>query len=221
MYINNDELIIHFSSKYVPSLDGKKYRISLSDCSYDNYKSGKNYRFKIGFEGNDLYSIIFNYTKKDEDLIEKIQDLIGSEDDGPMMDSMDKTNDHHYGDLVIMTLDRLKKLKVGEKYYIVWGQSWDNDFIGKHGIAVLDYKGVRESDGKGNDDKNFYLKGDKYITGDIISINKKYDAKYVSCSRHNNYFNTGTGNDPVHLITKWQTNFHPPAKLPKANLFKE
>ena len=61
--------------------------------------------------------------------------------DGMTQDYMDKTINHHYGDLCLMTRKRIKKCKVGEKYYIVEGQVWNSDYTGKYSIKVIEYTG--------------------------------------------------------------------------------
>jgi hypothetical protein len=122
--------------------------------------------------------------------------------------------DHHYGEMILFTPKQLKGMKSGNKYYIVCGQGWEGDYTGKIGIAIYEFKGyVRYDDG-------FLLKGRIY--GGNCSASEIYsdDFSVFSTNYYSKYFNSGSGSDPVYLITKFRKGFSPPKSLPDAKLFK-
>lgn len=126
---------------------------------------------------------------------------------------------HHYGDMVLFTPKLLPCMEKGKKYYIVQGQHWFADYEGLLSIMVLDYSGTHFD---GND---YQLQG--------TITNKKYGTKrleskldsgalfsIISSDGKDGYFYTGTGIDPVHLMTKLREGFKLPEGLPDATLFE-
>ena len=126
--------------------------------------------------------------------------------DGMGQDYMDKTKDHHYGDLCLMTKKRIKKCKVGEKYYIVEGQVWNSDYTGKYSIRVIEYTGEWIDD--------------IYVPFKYVGKYKK-DFMWINCgSNFNAFCSTGNGQDPVHFITKWNPKFKIPSSHQTVKLLK-
>jgi hypothetical protein len=127
------------------------------------------------------------------------------------------TLDHHYGDLRLFTPDLLKYLKKGQRYYVVSGQTWDIDYQGTHSIGVFEYQGTKA------EKKTLYLYGRFWnVTGPgehTFPDTQSQDPFSQVSSFKNGHFGTGTGSDPVHLITSFRKGFSPSKKLPSAKLF--
>lgn len=216
--LEEDEgLLVRFSSKYVPSIDNKAVTIPISDLHYYNHQNGKKSYFKIlfSYSKNDYFvEIILSYDVKNIDTINNIIKLIGKKknvEENMTLDYLDKTLDHHYGNLALLTMKRAKQLKKGTKYYVVMGETWNEDFTGKYNIGVLDFQGINY---KGE------TTGDKELIGTLYMLGDELDAINLWMNNYSmNYFAFGGSQLPVHLITKWQKGFKPPAKLPEAKLF--
>lgn len=129
-------------------------------------------------------------------------------------DSHDITKDTYYGDLTLLTTARMKRLKKGEKYYIAWGQRYHTDYDTTD-ISVLEFIGYK----KIGDD--IFLYGKVYTKDKIWDESgKSDDFSALSIHEGNKFVTTGSGDDPVHLVTKLNKNIKLPKKLPRAKVFK-
>jgi len=120
--------------------------------------------------------------------------------------SLPRTVQHHFGTLKLFTSDVVKKLKVGEQYYLVCGMHWDRDYTGKLSIVVLQY-GVPFI----NPSMNYDIKGT------ITSYNPKHN-KYICTDPYlrlneNGEFVTKYNETHVHIVEKWRAGFRPPLGL--------
>ena len=211
LQINSKELIIEFKNKIFTK---QTKVIKLSNLGVNITNSVSSMYIEIGYKDKNYnYFIEMNATKlKNNDVL---LDLLGKYDkkkhfksgmvDGMTQDYMDKTINHHYGDLCLMTRKRIKKCKVGEKYYIVEGQAWNSDYTGKYSIRVIEYTGEWIDD--------------IYAPFKYVGKYKK-DFMWINCSsKFHNFCSTGGGQDPVHFITKWNPKFKIPSAQ-TAKLFK-
>ena len=200
-------LYIKLSSKYVPKVNNLEININLKKIQFNDGGGYVILMFKHKFALYDIWykDLKFSKMKIVKDLLLKYGNKKKYRRVG-LIDSMKQTKDHHYGDLKILDMKMVKKMKKNNKYYLVWGQIWDTDYTGKSGIIVFKY----------DNHTNYSLYGTIYRSDGTILYEKDDDVISIS----NSYFGTGTGEDPVHVITKFRRGFKPPAGLPKAKLLK-
>jgi cyclophilin family peptidyl-prolyl cis-trans isomerase len=211
MTLDNDgNIYIKLSSKYVPKVNKEISKLKKKQYGYeDPFKSNNRWIYFTHKKGNYHISFVLKKNAKEHQMIDKMLNKNkNSKISLNTSDLMDKTPDHHYGDLIIFKSYYLKKLKKGQKYYIVWGQGWGSDYKG-YNIGVLEYNGLKEDKFWG-----------KIIDGKIYDKTKWSPWNTEIVSIHEGVLHTGTGADPIHLVTKWRKGFKPPSWLPKARLFK-
>jgi hypothetical protein len=100
----------------------------------------------ITYSEENLY---FTYKKAhytiywDDDIDDKILNIVKKYGKYKMFctDTLKIIKDHHCGDFVLFESSLLKKMKTGNKYYIVLGQNWESDYNGNSAISVLEYNG--------------------------------------------------------------------------------
>lgn len=214
---SDGNLYLKFSSLYVPQIDGDVIEKNISSFEHATVEPfdaqdkkyvdlmfiDKNVMYSITFIDNDgtILKIIDKYIKKDQKFD---ANFAWTADTNP------RILDHHYGDLILFTPNLLKDLEKGKKYYIVSGQHWDVDYDGKYSLSVLDYQGVHKEE----DSEGYMLLGtivsEAYGKEQLHDEDKSFSM--MSALSDNEYFSTGTGIDPVHLVTKFRKDF----KLPKA-----
>lgn len=213
--LDKNGLKLDVSSKYFSYFDGKKifvpFKKLVSDC-FDNTCT-------VGYIGKDIILVKFELDKRNnnDDLFELIDKM--KKYDYADVGYIPKI-EHMYGTLELLTVDKLKKLKKGENYYLVVGQQWDSDFTGADSINVLEYEGY-EYEGQG---KNSY--SSIMLMGNLYS---RYEGKLYNwganiidsqgCLENSCTMVTGTGADPVYLITRFRKGFVAPSFLPKASTF--
>jgi len=212
LHINSKELMIEFKNKIFTKT---KKLIKLSNLGIHISNGDSNIFLEIGHKDKTYnYFIEIDATKlKNTDILLNILSKYDKKKhykhgmvDGMQQDSLDKTKGHHYGNLCLMTVKRIKKCKLGEKYYIVHGQLWNSDYTGKYSIKVIEYTG------------DWF--DDLYVPFKYVGKGKN-DFMVINCvSKFDNFCSTGSGQDPVHFITKWNPKFKIPSTLPKAKLFK-
>ena len=200
------------SSKYVPQADGL-----VIDTHFDKlnaygaiFESKYGKVFDINFKHNGIcYLITVKFDGRNKKIINTLKPLFEkynkpfmsaflSEDNCEVQDSFDITKEHHYGTLVLLTDNTVKELKKGEKYYIVYDQSWNRHYKGES-IAILDFNGYDE------DKKE--LDGVVY---DYDAHRKKYNWFEASMFCRLVF---GSGDDPIHIIVKFREGFEPPIGL--------
>jgi hypothetical protein len=101
-------------------------------------------------------------------------------------------------------------MKIGDKYYIMYGQNYETDYSGKYTVAVLEYNG------------HYYDKITNYLTlfATIYDSNGTGNFYNEWFGSYEDFIYTGTGVDPVYFITKFNPSFHPSKKMPKGELFE-
>jgi len=216
-------LFIKLSSKYVPAVDGLIIDTNISSINHIDYEMHntkktflglffeyQNGKYLISFDDSENKNIFANILTIFEKFIKK--------NGHQNVDENPRILDHHYGDLVLFTPKLLKCMQKGKKYYIVQGQHWSADYEGKNSIMVLDYENTHF------DGENYLLYGtitNKMYGKERLESKLKSGSPFsiISSYGQDGYFYTGTGIDPVHLITKIRDEFELPKDLPKALLF--
>jgi hypothetical protein len=102
----------------------------------------------------------------------------------------------------------------GNKYYIVTGQTWHNDFTGKYSIQVLEYESTYGEKDYGEKE----IKGKLYYSF-FYSKNTKISEPNLYINNGDTDVTTGTGADPVYVVVEWKKGFTPLSDLPKAQLW--
>lgn len=203
----DEKIYIKLSSKYVPQVDGEVINVKLNHLQNLDYGCSGNYCSLSFIYQNRHYYISFRGDSRKPQVMGGIKNMM-LKNKKPMnyklsaADSRDYTPDHHYGELVAMSPVRVRRLKPGHKYYLVWGQHWDRDYEGKHSIAVLEYEGMKNGE----------------LEGTIRAVNYDIEANLIRDT--GGIYGSGSGDDPIHFVKQWRKGFKPPAKLPKAELFK-
>jgi hypothetical protein len=212
-------LVLKMSSKYVSEADNQKITVDKSKITVrDSNTSGSKFsNYIIDFDHNGIEYIMRFFGNPA--IMKRVNEiLLGYKKGtygGMMNDSLSVTKEHHYGDLVSLTEKIRKKLKKGTKYYMVYGQGWDSNYT--DGMSVLEYNGIIEKDDKRNWHFNAIA-----MDGYIHEHDGKEDASIISFygSSEDEHWSTGTGDDPVHLVTRLRKGFTPPKYLPKAQVLK-
>jgi hypothetical protein len=236
---SNGDLKFKISSEYIQSADGLEIDVnlnSLNNLEFEttDYKEIK--YFDLSFDIKDVrYTLMFNISTKNEgtndvEAIIKKNIKISSDRSRILDDQLEEIHDHHYGDLILFTPELLKYMKKGQRYYIVFGQNWDEDYDGKYNIGVFEYDGSGKEE---NDPMNllhlhgtFWINNDDSADSDQESKGTKYPENQdnpfsIISSIDGDYFGTGTGYDPVHLITKFRKGFKPNNKISNVTLFSK
>lgn len=210
--LSDNELIIISDNMIMPVK--KKIIVSLSKVYYDKLKTSDILYLQFKQDGY-WYEVYLKLSKKNS---KDIMEIIHKKCNKGVLFVMDMApiiKDHHYGDLILFKPSHLKNMIIGQKYYIIWGQAWYNNYNGLGSIAVIEYKGyVKETDKKLGTAGCY-----GYLLGSIIWGKNKMDSSALKFYT-NTYVNTGSGMDPVYLVSKWRKGFNPPKGLPKAKLFK-
>ena len=197
--IDSKQLTIEFRNKIFPKtkkiMKLEKLGIDMNDTYINIGYKDKNYNYFIELDLTKSSPILF-------DLLNKYNKKKNYKD-GMEQDDIDKTKDHHYGDLCLMTKQRIKKCKLGTKYYIVEGQVWSFDYTGEYSIRVIEYTGKWD---------DFDYAPFKYVG--------KHKNNFMGINCSSDICSTGSGSDPVHFITKWNKKFNKPKGLPNALLYK-
>jgi len=230
MCLNKKYLDIIFNSKYVHSIHNKHIKIPTHKLSYkkvDNrlINSKNKNILSIVWNENNIYNNLISI-KSNKNIINKIITILkkgkAKNITNKMMKLLNpifkyKIINHHYGDLLLFTKDKLNKMKPGDKYYITGSPFLINDFTGKNSIAVLQYNGITLN--KNYNKKNIY--NYKYfINGKVIFTDEIFDASGIGTNNKIFYGPGNVGNKMIiYLITKWQKGFKPPQRLPKAKLY--
>ncbi len=217
----NGNLYLILSSLYVPDINRHVIKKNLSSFKYVNvekFEGKDNTYVDLMFIDQDdkdaMYSVLF--VDDNEKILKMIEKNVGKnkEANGWTADTNPRILNHHYGDLVIFTPKLLKQMEKGKKYYIVLGQNWDADYDGHYSIYVLDYEGYH----KGDDINGYSLYGTMTNEADgkqklQSSLNDGPPFSIISANSDEEYFYTGTGIDPVHLITQFREGFKVPKKI--------
>lgn len=206
---NSNSFYLHLSSKYVSQADGLIIDEKLDDLNY--YFNDGVMRFTYDNINYEIYiksdkrknklPIIFN-------ILEKYKKNKSIYWDVPLMDSLPITTQNHYGTLILFRMPLLKKMKPGNKYYMVHGNQWHNDFNGKYHIMIYEYPG-----GKNLIDEYDYLKGRECVYNNKMG-KFTWTKSYIRDS--NDEFVEYGGDDPVHLVYEWNPDF----RIPKISCAK-
>ena len=202
------------SSRYIPEADGVVISKHLSEMDISiSYAVIGN--VDISFVHKKAHYVVSIGTRWRKRLIRMLKKYNAGEFFGfDRMSSLPRTVQHHFGTLRLFTTDVLKKLKVGEQYYLVCGMNWDRDYTGKQSIIVLQY-GVP-----------FINPSIKYdIRGTITSYHAK-DNRYICTDPYlrlneNGEFVTKYNATHVHIVEKWRAGFRPPLGLIQAKTLSD
>jgi hypothetical protein len=202
------------SSRYIPEADGViiSNHMSKMNMSISHAKIGK---IDISFmhkKSHYIVSIGTRWRKRVIRLLNKYNTTVFFGFN--RMSSLPRTVQHHFGTLQLFTRDILRKLKVGEQYYLVCGMHWDRDYTGKLSIVVLHY-GVPFINPSTNCD----------IRGTITSYHPK-DNRYICTDPYlrlneNDEFVTKYNPTHVHIVEKWRAGFRPPLGLVPAKTLSD
>ena len=208
--LTQKELLLDISSKNFAEFDNKKLTIPFSKL-----KSNDDPAYVIfGYISNED-SIIIHFDIDQRSTDQRLLELIDEMEPLEMNSDMLAKTEHMYGTLELLTVSKLRKLKKKEKYYIVWGQTWNTDITGKYSIAVLEYDDIIRINSAYPE---YVIDGIVYYLSDgKINEFTGEDIGTGFCDKPSCYFHTGSGSDPVHIVTKFRKGFKPPIKL--SNLF--
>lgn len=205
--IKDNKLYMKLSNEYLTEINKLIINIYFNKISNTLFIETNNpdYSF-IQFIYNNLYiQISFSYNKKKDKNI--INFLLNVSSNGKYF-SIDKilhNKIHHYGEMILLNIKNLLKLKTNKRYIIVYNNIWNIDYSGFSSLAVLDYI-------------NFYY--DKYLKKTIINgiiylieNNKliQYNASefmstIINCKEKDCFFGNGNLHYPIHLIIQFRKN---------------
>jgi hypothetical protein len=199
--IDGSKILLNLNSEYIKKFDNIDIKIKLNPINYGEFMIDGN-TFCIGlFHKKNFYRIDFQFNNKNEinelknHLINYLSECNLNECKYLFKD-FDVMLDHHYGTLKLITDDIVSKLKNGKIYYILLGQIIDQDFKG-YSLYALKFKDSIE-------------KSSLYT---IKKGNLKIEENYLyDCD---GYYGTGSGCDPVYVISRINKDFKLFKDVPK------
>jgi hypothetical protein len=106
---------------------------------------------------------------------------------------------HHFGEMFILNMENLKRIKKKSRYIIVYGKNWNIDYDGMNSLGIFDYN-------------NYYFDKyqNKYVVDGIIYYihNNKLMEKnasefmFMNCSKKKCYFSYPSDTFAIHIIVK-------------------
>ena len=203
--LTEDKILIIFDNELVPEINGTEIKVNINNIKQNFYFDISNLKLCIiQFIYKNLYiKITFSLNKFDDEIIIERLSKIPQYDNYFYIDEIPHNKIHHLGEMVILNIHNIRRLKRNYRYVIIHGKHWNYDYDGSISLAVLDYNGYYyDTHEKKNmiDGIVYTIKNNKLVEFNASEFMNVSD----NCKKDDCIFGTEIDTEfyPVHLIVQ-------------------